>query len=56
MFAQARDASLKTITKVELARQRFVLVARHIPNNLAAPFHTNRICIVDVTRFTYQSQ
>ncbi len=56
MSAQARDAPLKTITKVELACERFVLVARHVPNDMALPFDTNRIRIKDVTRFTYQSQ
>ena len=56
MSAQARDTPLKTITKVELACERFVLVARNVPNDMAVPFDTNRIRVMDVTRLTYQSQ
>ena len=56
MPAQARDAPVKTITKVKLARERFVLVARNIANDIALPFDANRIRVMDVVRFTYQTQ
>jgi len=56
MPAQARNTPAKTITKVNLARKRFVLVARNIANDIALPFDANRIRIMGVVRFTYQTQ
>lgn len=56
MPAQARDAPVKTITEVNLARKCFVLVARNIANNIALPFDANRVRIMGVVRFTHQAQ
>ena len=56
MPAQARDAPVKTITKVKLVRKRFVLIARNIANDIALPFDANRIRIMGVVRFTHQTQ
>lgn len=56
MFAQADDAPLKPVPEIQLACQHFILDAWHVPNHMTLPFDTNRVRIMDVTRFAHQPQ